>query len=65
MCIRSEGPGRQGVAWILVTDRDRKAVDEIMRHFCLTGIEPSENIVQFLEGVGGRKDANKVFDFNF
>jgi superfamily II DNA/RNA helicase len=62
---RTGRAGRQGVAWTLVTDRDTDAVDEIVRHFCLTGIEPPENIVEFLEGIGGRKDAKNLLDFDF
>jgi superfamily II DNA/RNA helicase len=62
---RTGRAGREGVSWTLVTDRNRETVNGIVRHFCLTGIEPPENIVQFLEGVGGGKDAKKVFDFDF
>lgn len=48
---RTARAGRSGVAITLLTPRDFESADKLLQHFLLTGIEPPESLINFVEEV--------------
>ena len=46
---RTGRSGRPGTAITLMTPRDSESADKLLHHFLLTGIEPPETLIDFVE----------------
>lgn len=46
---RTARAGREGKAYTLVTPRDVEFADALLQHFLITGIEPPEELIDFVE----------------
>ncbi|OHT03997.1 Type III restriction enzyme, res subunit family protein [Tritrichomonas foetus] len=63
---RTARAGRSGTAFTLLTPRDVQYADLILHHFLLCGIEPPEDLIQFVEDNRDNQPSSKVkFDFSF
>ncbi|KAH0787430.1 ATP-dependent RNA helicase DDX42 [Histomonas meleagridis] len=64
---RTARAGRSGVAYTLMTPRDGQFAVDLLQHFMASGIEPPENLVDFVDKIQNTpKTAKKLrFDFDF
>ena len=65
---RTARAGRSGTAITLITPRDFEAASKLLHHFLLTGIEPPESLIGFIEEMEKNKAASTEgtgFDMDF
>ncbi|EAY05511.1 Type III restriction enzyme, res subunit family protein [Trichomonas vaginalis G3] len=57
---RTARAGRSGTAFTLLTPRDIDSASKLLHHFLLTGIDPPESLIEFVENVQNNQQQMKT-----